>query len=1139
MSDRFTCLSLEQLLSWIKREEKTSKLFGIPKSLFFNPSDDDVFRINRYGRLLETPVGVAAGPHTQLSQNIVSSWLTGARYIELKTIQVLDELEVTKPCINMEDEGYNCEWSQELKLEQSLNEYINAFIAIYILKNRLMPNQLEAGHKGDPGFIFNMSVGYNLEGILSPTVQKFLDSMADAGTLIEEKLKIAQSIFPEAADLDIPSTISDNVTISTMHGCPPDEVEKIGRYFVEERKLNTTIKLNPTLLGPMELRDILNTRLGFDIIVPDIAFDHDLKYDAGVRLINNLLQKARASNVEFNIKLTNTLEIQNANALLPEKEPMLYMSGRALHSISINLASKLQNEFNGNLDISFCAGADCFNITDILSCGLSPVTICSDILKPGGYGRIAQYLSSIQTAFVQSHAASISEYIKKTALNNLNGMNDEKTSALANLTAYAEIVKDNKHYQKKTFPWSTIKTGRKLDPFDCIHAPCKGTCPAGQDVPSYMYYTANGMFEEAFKVILETNPFPNVQGMVCDHPCTRKCTRINYDAPLQIREIKRFVAQNSPEIPDLKPLEDNNLKAAVIGGGPSGFSAAYFLRMNGFSVDVFEAKDFAGGMAADAIPSFRLDDLSIQKDIDRIISLGIKVQYGNIVDKKTFASIKEKYDYVYIGVGATKAYQLDVPGADAKGVYDQLEFLGGLRQGKSVETGKNIVVIGGGNSAMDACRAAKRLAGNKGNVTILYRRTINEMPADLEEIHAVIAEGIEIQELVAPQSVISKDNRVSGIRCHRMKLIQPDSSGRPRPVVIEGSEFVLEADTIISAIGQQVVLPFLENQEFKINSKTYETDIEKVYAGGDAIRGASTLIRAIGDGQKAVNSIMTDAGISGKVFFNHKPRQSDMDKLDTNLAKRTVVTDLLETDLRVTFRLSQRSGFDLVSQTMTKEMAIKEASRCLSCDTICNICTTVCPNRANVSYTAKPFKAQTYKAIYKNDKAIIEKKGAFTVSQTHQVINIGDFCNECGNCTSFCPTSGSPYMDKPKFYLSRSNFEQSNFEADLKTDDRNGSCAYFMENQSIFKRNPSGQVSLTEDKNTYTYDSKIITARLDKKSFKVMEVEFKTQEDSALQDKAQQKNSQQDKSPQNQEVDLSEAPELGFLYTSLKQFFVN
>ncbi|OQY49956.1 MAG: hypothetical protein B6230_07200, partial [Desulfobacteraceae bacterium 4572_89] len=762
---------------------------------------------------------------------------------------------------------------------------------------------------------------------------------------------------------------------------------------------------------------------------------------------------------------------------------------------------------------SFSAGADCFNIADILSCGLTPVTICSDLLKPGGYGRIAQYLGNIKKAFAQKQASSISEYIKKTAqaLENKQGNGDkqkndvEKKSLLANLTAYAETVKNAKLYQKKTFPWSNIKTERKLDPFDCIHAPCKGTCPTGQDVPSYMYYTAKGMFKEALKTILDTNPFPNVQGMVCDHPCTRKCTRINYDTPLQIREIKRFVAQNSPAIPELNPLEDNHLKAAVIGGGPSGFSAAYFLRMNGFDVDIFEAKDFAGGMAADAIPSFRLDDESIQTDIDRIISLGVKVQYGKLIDKKAFGAIKEKYDYVYIGVGATKAYPLDIPGADIKGVYNQLEFLSGLRQGKFIDLGNHIVVIGGGNSAMDASRAAKRLAGDKGRVTILYRRTIKEMPADLEEIEAVIAEGIGIQELVGPQSVISKDNQVSGIRCHRMKLVQPDSSGRPRPAIIEGSEFIIEADAIVSAIGQQVVIPFLEDPELTVDSKTYETDIEKVYAGGDAIRGASTLIRAIGDGRKAVESIMMDASLSGNAFFDCKAQKRDIDLLDEKLAQRIYGPNFSETDLLET-DLSQRSGFDLVSRTMTKEMAIQEASRCLSCDTICNICTTVCPNRANISYTVEPFKTETHKAVCKNHKVFVEKTGVFTISQAYQVINIGDFCNECGNCTSFCPSSGSPFMDKPKFYLSRPDFE-------------NEDSGYCIEDHSIFKRKNGAQVSLTEDSDTYAFDSEAVTATLDKNSFKIITINFKTQQD--------------------QEIDLKDAVELGFLYRSLKNFFVN
>lgn len=1089
MSDIFTCLSLEKLLNWIKREEKTGKIFGIPSSLFFKASDDDTFKINRYGRVLETPVGVAAGPHTQLSQNIIAAWLTGARYIELKTVQVLDELDVTKPCINMEDEGYNCEWSQELKLDKSFNEYLNALIAIHILKKRLNLSSLN-----EPGFIFNMSVGYNLEGILSPSVQKFLDAMADAKTLIDEKLKIAQTIFPEAAGLDIPKAVSDNITISTMHGCPPDEIEKIGLYFIEQRKLNTTIKLNPTLLGPKDLRTILNDTLEFETIVPDIAFEHDLKYDAGVKLIGNLLKKAEESGVEFNIKLTNTLETQNDRNLLPENETMLYMSGRPLHAISINLASKLQHEFEGKLDISFSAGADCFNLPQILSCGLKPVTVCSDILKPGGYGRIAQYLSLTRDAFAKDNALSVSDHIKNTA----NGSTDEKKAILLNLAAYADGVRKDKHYHKKSYPWSTIKTPRNLPAFDCIHAPCRGTCPAGQDVPSYMYYTSKGMFKEAFDAILRTNPFPNIQGMVCDHPCTQKCTRINYDTPLQIREVKRFVAQQNFGAHKLEPLPDNQLKAAVIGGGPSGFSAAYFLKLNGFSVDVFEAKAFAGGMAADAIPSFRLDDKSIQKDIDRIISLGVNVEYEKPVDEDAFLAIRKKYDYVYIGVGAAKAYQLDVPGAQAKGVYDQLEFLSSIRRDISLETGKNIVVIGGGNSAMDACRAAKRLAGKNGSVTILYRRTIKEMPADLEEIEAVIAEGIDIQEMVAPKSVISENGRVSGIECLKMELGEPDSSGRPRPVVIDGSQFVIKADTIISAIGQEVVIPFLNDQEFKVDAKTYQTGLEKVYAGGDAIRGASTLIKAIADGQKAVSSMLADAAIKGKTLLGKTPLGNDIDFLENKMAEREFGPELIETDL------SHRNGFDLVTGTMTKEMAIAEAGRCLSCDTICNICTTVCPNRANISYTTAPFKAQTFKAVLKNGRSFLEKKGVFSVSQTHQVLNIGDFCNECGNCTTFCPSSGSPYKDKPKFYLSMADFEKE-------------SLGYFIEEGTIYKRDGKQTKSLTDNDKTYTYDSNMLTVEMEKETFKMIEVEFKSQKD--------------------EEVDLTDVTELGFLYTSVKDLF--
>lgn len=408
-SDRFTCASLKTLFDWISEYDEKGEIFGIASELFFIPKEDDRFRMHRYGQMLETPLGVAAGPHSQLSQNIITAWLTGARYMELKTIQVLDELEVTKPCIDMSDEGYNCEWSQELKLHQSFDEYLNAWTLIHILRDKFsLP-------KESNGFIFNMSVGYNLEGIMSETVQTFLNKMEDCKSELDAKISEIAEFYPRIKDIDIPSSITRNITISTMHGCPPEEVEKIGRYFIEDRRLDTTIKLNPTLLGPDKLREILNDKLGFDVVVPDLAFEHDLKYEAGIALIKSLTETAEKAGVVFNLKLTNTLETSNIKQKLPKNEEMVYMSGRALHPISINVAAMLQKEFNGKLDLSFSAGADCFNIPDILRCGLKPVTICSDILKPGGYGRLSQYLTNINIAINDADAADLDDFILKTS----------------------------------------------------------------------------------------------------------------------------------------------------------------------------------------------------------------------------------------------------------------------------------------------------------------------------------------------------------------------------------------------------------------------------------------------------------------------------------------------------------------------------------------------------------------------------------------------------------------------------------------------------------------------------------------------------------------------------------------------------
>jgi len=243
-NDRFYPTPLNELLQLILNQLDKGEVLGLPKELFFNPLESDFFKFKYINSQLDSPLGVAAGPQTQLAQNIVVAWLAGARFIELKTVQTLDELEISKPCIDMQDEGYNCEWSQELKIHQAFDEYLNAWIIIHVLKDKLgFPNV---------GTAFNMSVGYDLQGIMKPNVQWFLDKMTNAPDELKAKIDELEAIYPNIKNIDISAQMTDNITLSTMHGCPPDEIEQIARYLISERKINTIIKLNPTLFGVME-----------------------------------------------------------------------------------------------------------------------------------------------------------------------------------------------------------------------------------------------------------------------------------------------------------------------------------------------------------------------------------------------------------------------------------------------------------------------------------------------------------------------------------------------------------------------------------------------------------------------------------------------------------------------------------------------------------------------------------------------------------------------------------------------------------------------------------------------------------------------------------------------------------------------
>lgn len=1047
---------------------KSNRFFGIPANLFFKPQSSDPLRLTRYGQVLETPLGVAAGPHTQLALNIIAAWLCGARYIELKTIQTLDELEVSKPCIDMQDEGYNCEWSQELKVEQSFNEYLNAWIMIHVIRHEL-------GFDGPVGTIFNMSIGYNLEGIMKENVQWFLSKMQDCSAELDRAKAAVRPFYPAIDSIDISSCISNNVTLSTMHGCPPEEIEKIGMYLINETKLHTTVKLNPTLLGKEELTDILNHKLGFTTQVPDIAFGHDLKYRDALSIINNLQESADRQNLTFSLKLTNTLESVNIRQVFNEKEQMMYMSGRALHPISVRLAAKLQDDFKGKLDISFSAGVDCFNIADVIACGLKPVTVCSDLLKPGGYGRLWQYIDNLRNKFTELNAASIDDYIIKESGNEGSS---GREAARQNLAGYAARVVDNKAYHKNSLAEPSIKTSRPLGFFDCIHAPCVETCPTHQEIPEYMHFTAEGDLQSAFETIFRTNPFPSVTGMVCDHLCQLKCTRINYDKALQIREIKRFVAENHPA--DHKPFNSisNGMKAAIIGAGPAGLSCAWFLRQAGFDVDIYEQANITGGMVSTAIPAFRLTGEAIEKDIRRILSSGVKLSDGFRVDAANFDTIRAGHDVVFMAAGAQQSVKLDIPGINSHGVIDPLDFLFKVKKGLSPGTGNQVVIIGGGNTAMDAARTAFRLVGKDGKVTIVYRRTIREMPADQGEIRAVKEEGIDIMELTNPEAIITTDGKVTGLKCSKNILAMKGADGRPAPIKVPGSEFEIACDTMIPAIGQQLDIEFVDKENLRTSSGSYKTSSERLYIGGDALRGASTAINAIADGRKAAAEIISDFGLNPGINPGKGSKITGMDELLKKKATRIQGTKPKETSL------SERKNFDLVTTAFSADEARIEASRCLQCDEICNVCVSVCPNLANFGYSIPPLKYSLQKAVRQEDGLIgFEPDEDFIVSQQYQVLNIRDLCNECGNCDTFCPTNGSPHRQKPGLCLSAQTLN-SEHEAYMLSRLPGREILIYKHNESI--------KTLTLQDNLYIYETDQVKATLNTMDFSLLSAEFLT-----------------------------------------------
>ena len=452
-----------------KELEKDRTIFDLPVRSFFRGSKDRDLSVTFHGHAAATPLGPAAGPHSQLAQNLVLSFLGGARIFELKTVQIMDQLEIPRPCIDASTVGYNVEWSQELTLEQSLEEYVKGSMLIEML--------VESGVLGlsarDARTIFDMSVGYDLAGIKNERVRAFICGMKDATAVVDRLRSQIPDEHARYRDVPFTTSLSDTLTLSTFHGCPPDEIERIVDHLLREHGLHCIVKLNPTLLGPTEARRIFHDVLGYQERIPDAAFEKDARWEQAVDIVGRLGDTAKSLGRGLGVKFSNTLIVENHKAFFPETERVMYLSGKPLHVLAMSLVRRFRDTFGDRYPISFSAGVDRQNFPEAVSLGLVPVTVCTDLLRTGGYARMRHYFEDLETRMAAVGARSVKEL-------ELAGHGDTsiEDARVKNTTAYVDKLLADPRYASPANQKTPPKVGTKLWLFDCLTCDkCIPVCP--------------------------------------------------------------------------------------------------------------------------------------------------------------------------------------------------------------------------------------------------------------------------------------------------------------------------------------------------------------------------------------------------------------------------------------------------------------------------------------------------------------------------------------------------------------------------------------------------------------------------------------------------------------------------------------
>lgn len=491
------------------------------------------------------------------------------------------------------------------------------------------------------------------------------------------------------------------------------------------------------------------------------------------------------------------------------------------------------------------------------------------------------------------------------------------------------------HIQEKRCPAASCE--------HMIISACQHGCPAGIDVPNYVGFIAEGRFAEAAELIRERNPFPSICGRICHHPCETKCRRGELDEPVSIRALKKFAAdwyfEHVKRAPEPFPLHHRQ-RVAIVGAGPAGLTCAFFLRKMGYPVTVLEALPVGGGMMGVAIPDFRLPKEVIEREIRYIEARGVEIKYNSPVTTQRSVEdlLKEGYDAVFIAAGAQRSQIIGIPGEleGIDGLHYGLRFLRDVKVGKRAEVGKRVAVIGGGNTALDAARTARRLGAEE--VHIYYRRTQDEMPVSRRELDEAVEEGIRIHCLVSPTRIVHENWKVKGIECVQMRPGEADEFGRRRPVPVEGSEFFVEADTVIPAVGQAPDLSFLMEDTrlervrwgaLRVNPNTLATNVPGIFAGGDLVTGPTSVIQAIASGRRA--AIAIDKYLRGDPTKVEIRDEKCVEEPEGALPAEEAAPRR-RTEVPVLAPWERLKGFMEVERCYTEEQAVEEARRCLRCD---------------------------------------------------------------------------------------------------------------------------------------------------------------------------------------------------------------